>query len=960
MKSSAPPTAEELDRVAVLCAREENRAYFFDRLQNPDWIAPLAKRGFFDDPSGPVPAGEPGYVRFPPWPEGRYLVRMAALAPTQVASILASANISENPVVTRLFLEAAGSLPHTQLRQISQNVREWVTAPYPDHFADEAAVVIVHLLEAGEVSVGLDVIASLLEVQPDPRRVQKAAASDSPLRPTPEAAARFSEWIYERVLEQILGPAVDSAGLDAVRLFASLLDDAMRLGRWEDETSNEADSSYIWRPAIENHDQNLDTGISNDLVSAVRDAALQHASRGEREVEEVFRELQSRSMLHRRIGLYVLAKIEHGANLVAERLAERDLFDDHRVRHEYAGLLRSRFQDAVPSLRQQVLAWIGEGPNLDDYRHRRTEIEGVEPSTEEITRYADLWRRDRYSFVASHLEGTHAERYRNLVEALGEPDHPDFVSWSTSWSGPESPVAEEELQQRSPQEVLEYLGRWRPEDDSGWHFGPSVEGLGHVLSGVVAARADEFATIAGRFRDVDPTYVRALFSGLETALRQGGEFPWEEPLALASWVVRQPFEPDEEVEDRDKDPGWRWSRREIASAIRTGLTEKVNRIPFELRNLVWGIIERLTTDPNPSPDHEARYGGDNMDPLTLSINTNRGTAMHAVVDYALWCRRELETRNEDVSPGFDLMPEVREVLEAHLEPDEESSLAVRAVYGRWLPWLILLDEAWTAEHLAMIFPDEPDGSVFADTAWSTYITWCSPYDSALRTLRKQYEDAVLRVPSDKRAGVFGRVTIDSKLGEHLVTFYWRNLLERDLLDQYFERAGDDIAAQVVDFVGRALRNTTGEVSAPVLRRIESLWEWRFSVARTDPDAHRLELRAFGNWFASGKLNEAWGLAVLERTVELAGAPTLGHLVAERLVAVASRDPVSAARVFARMIERPEREWDYVGWRDEARAVVGLAVASGDPDASEHAREIVDFYVRRGELEFRDLLRGPTS
>lgn len=960
MKSWALPTAEELDRVAVLCAREENRAYFFDRLENPNWVAPLAERGFFDNPPPPVPAGEPGYVRFPPWPEGRYLARMAALAPEQVASTIKTIGISENPTVTRLLLEAAASLPQGHLRQLSQSVRNWITAPYPDHFADEAVVVIVHLLEAGAVSDALAVMASLLEVQPDPRLAQKATSSDSPFRPTPEPAARFSEWVCQRVLEQVLAPTIDYAGLDAIRLLAGLLDDVLRMSRWEDEAAPKDDSSYIWRPAIEDHAQNLDTGIKNVLVAAVRDALLRHAARGEDEATDVVRELESRSTLHRRIALYVLTNIEHGVDLVVERLEKRELFDNHRIRHEYAALLRVRFPEVDESLRQQVLAWIEAGPNLDDYRRRRTEIDGIAPSEDIVRRYGDLWRRDRYSFVASHLEGTPAARYQALVRALGEPEHPDFISWSGSWSGPESPVTQDELLKRSPEEVIEYLQHWRPTDDSGWHFGPSIDGLGSVLSGVIAARPQEYSRIAERFRELDPTYVRALFSGFETALRQSAAFSWEGPLRLANGVANQQFEPDVEVDDRDRDPGWRWCRRQIASLIRSGLTEKANRIPFHLRDLVWVSIERLTGDPNPSPDHEARYGGDNMDPLTLSINTNRGTALHAVVEYALWCHRELEKNDEDTSVGFELMPEVREVLETHLDRTKETSLAVRAVYGRWLPWLLLLDEGWAVEHLPLIFPDERDATDFADTAWSTYIAWCPPYDSAFRALRSQYEAAIQRVPSGQKARPLGTADIDSKLGEHLVTFYWRSLLDRELLDKYFERASDDIAGQVVEFVGRALRDTPGEVSTPVLRRIESLWEWRFSVGEIDPEAHRLELRAFGSWFAAGKLDDAWALPTLERVVDLVGAPTLGHLVAERLVEVASQDLVAAVRIFARMIEHPEHDWDYVGWRDEAKAIVKLALASGDHEAIERGREIADSYVRRGELEFRDLVRGPSS
>ena len=209
-------------------------------------------------------------------------------------------------------------------------------------------------------------------------------------------------------------------------------------------------------------------------------------------------------------------------------------------------------------------------------------------------------------------------------------------------------------------------------------------------------------------------------------------------MTLAEYVVSQPFEPDEEVPDLDRDPGWRWCRREVASLMRTGFSDRANRISHIHRERAWLVIERLLHDPNPSPEHEQRYGGDNMDPFTLSINTNRGTAMHAVIEYGLWVRRELEAAGEDVSVGLASMPEVREALDAHLDPHVDPSFAVHAVYGRWLPWLLLLDEVWVRDRRPALLPSEPL-ETYRDVVWATYISWCSPYDSAFRTLRSDYE-----------------------------------------------------------------------------------------------------------------------------------------------------------------------------------------------------------------------------
>jgi hypothetical protein len=954
MRSWAPPTAEELDRLAVLCARPENRAYFFDRLENPNWVHDLARRGFFANPPAPVPAEEPGYVRFPPWPEGRYLARVAAEAPAAVVSVLQSIPTSENSTVARLLFRTLADLPDEHVARLADKAREWVGAPFADHFAEEAAAASLRLLASGATGAALDLVAQLLEVRPDPRRAEKASAADSPLRVSPEAAARFSEWEYGRVLTRLVDPMVDATGLDAVRLLAGLLDDALRLSRWEDEEDRD-DYSYIWRPAIEDHEQNSDSGIRGLLVSAVRDAAIRHATRHPEELEATILMLESGSTVLRRIALHVLGSIANGADLASARMADRGLFDDYRVRHEYAALLRARFGELDAAGQSEVLSWIEAGPDLDEYRQRRTEIDGAPPTQEDVARYADHWRRDRYSFVDRYLDQDASARYRELVGIVGEPEHADFVSWSSGWVGAESPATAAELAERSVVAVIDYLRRWRPDDDARRGFGPSIEGLGRVFSEVVAGRATDFADVASNLVDLDPTYVREFLSGLESALREGVTFSWAEPLALAVTVVQHPFEPDMEVPDRERDPGWRWCRRQIGSLLRSGLTDKPNRVPFDLRSTTWNVIRRLTEDPNPSAEHEARYGGDNMDPLTLSINTNRGTAMHAVVEYALWCRRELGSLGEDVLRGFELMPEVAEVLDRHLHPEVEASLAVRAVYGRWLPWLLLLDEVWTIERLPLLFPYRENGA-FAETVWDTYVAWCPPYDSAFRALEEQYRAAIDRVPSNRKAGSFGHDSVDSKLGQHLMTFYWRRLIDREVLERYFARADDQLAADVMGFVGRALRDTAGALSASVSERMRDLWEWRFSETAPQSEAHTLELRAFGAWFASGKLDDRWALDALERSVELVGAPTLGHLVAERLVEVSQRNPIAAVRVFARMVERPEHEWDYVGWRDEAKAIVEAALASREAEAEEPAATVVDFYVRRGELDLRALTR----
>jgi hypothetical protein len=953
MKSWAEPTADDIRRVQTLAGRPENRAYFFDRLDNPLWVRPLAAAGFFAEPPEPVPAGEPGYVRFPPWPEGGYLVRVAPTAPDAVAEVLRGIGRSGNPTVTRLLLDALVALPDTFFRQAAAALTSWLETPFSDHFDDEAAAAITRLLHDGSISVALDAAKRILALEPDTRLAEKAAA-DVPIPPRPQPSARMSDWHYERILARIGDALADAAGIRAVEFMSSLLEDALRLSAWDDDGVDAG--TEIWRPAIEDHAQNSRSGVGDALVSATKDVAVRVAHSDEGTLAEVINALESRTLLHRRIALHVLAVSSAGKALVDAHIGSRPLFDDYRVRHEYAALLRNRFLDASEGTRAAVLSWISDGPEVDDYRRRRARLDGEPPSDEDVDHYVRRWRRDWLSFVANHLDSVLSDEYRGLVKDLGEPDHPDFTSWSSSWDGPESPLSGEELAQRRIQDVFSYLRSWRPQQDSWRQFGPSIDGLGRALSEDVKARPDVYASLAQTAGDLDPTYVTSIFSGLESALREGASIEWGGPLALAHLVVSRPFELDEEPSGRDRDPGWRWCRREVASILRAGFSDRPNRIPFAERDRAWSIIERLLRDPNPSPEHEQRYGGENMDPLTLSLNTNRATAMHAVVEYALWVHRELEGRGEDLSSGFTWMPEARDALDVHLDLDLEPSLAVRAVYGRWLPWLLLLDEAWVRDRHDVLLPGAPFETV-RDVVWVTYVSWCPPYDSVFRMLRADYEAAVRRVPSGIAAGTFDHESADAKLGEHLVTFFWRGLAEVELMDEFFIRASDDLAANVMEFVGRSLHNTTGDVPESVERRIEELWDRRLAVAETDPDTHEAEVRTFGMAFASAKLDSEWALANLERAVGLAGAPKLGQWVVERLVDLAESRPGPVTKLLADMLDRPENEWDHVGWRDEARRIVDVAVSTGDASAVENARSIVDHYVRRGELDFRELLRS---
>lgn len=943
------PAPSEADVTAALArlGQPQQRAYFFDRLDNPLWVAPLRKAHAFSTPPDPIAVDD--QVSFPPWPEGEYLTRMAAEVPDDVTAILKQLEGNDNPLAARVLLQAAVALPDTHLPDVLPTAPGWFRTPYADWYVEPAVTLITRTFELGHEKAALKLARSLLAVQPDPRMEEKRENSEGDVfRPSLEPSSRLTDWEYQRGLSQLIPGAARLAGGGLARLLSSLLTDALRHSKWEDEERDSSEYSMIWRPAIEDHTQNHDRDVRDTLISGLRDVAFTVIDNEPGMHDEIVELLMRGSKLHQRIGLHILSKTTGGLNTVTERLRDPEFLNDYRFTHEIAQVLDGRWNDLDETTQHAVLAWIEEG---DVARHRQLveESDGTPPADEALQQHKAIWQRDKYSFIARHLTGTHLERYNAVRGEFGEPSHADFETWMDSWSGTTGPVEQTDLEGWPIGELVTYLRTWEPTGMRTWPPGPTIEGLANTLQIVATERAAEFARHAAEFVDVDPTYIRALFDAFESAQKNEVELDWGPILTLARSVADREFEPDVQEPDRDRDPGYRWVRRHVSSAIQAGLRDQPNAIGWEHREQVWVVIERLTGDPNPTPEHEKQYGGDNMDPLMLSLNTNRPTALNTVVEYGLWCRRHLIAAGTTEPTAGDHFGEILRVLDRHLDVRTDPSLATRAVYGRWYAWLLLLDEPWATGRAEAVFGPVDTADEHGQAGWDTYIVRTAPYDSSYRVLRRWYERAVKALPDEDPERIDPVRSPWQKLGEHLTSFAWRGHDDTGLAEQYFDRATDGLAGSVTSFIGRTLSNTT-ELPTTIGARIQAHWEHRIGSIRANPDEHQAELRAFSTWFTSNKLDPQWSLGYFEEAVALAGAPRHAKSALERL-AEEDIDPVVAVQLLAVIVERATDPWEHMIWREPAKAI--LARASGLPGTRDATRSVIDYFVRTGDQSFRE-------
>lgn len=160
-----------------------------------------------------------------------------------------------------------------------------------------------------------------------------------------------------------------------------------------------------------------------------------------------------------RIALHLLhVFLEAAPSLVADHLTDRAGFDEPGLRHEYALLSRDQFTHLSPDNQATILRWIDAGPDLEHFKVSYEERTGNPLSHEEGQKHADHWRLRRLAPMRGALPPEWKHRYDELVAELGEPEHPEFVSYTTGGSfASTSPKSPEDLGSMSVEEIVGYL-----------------------------------------------------------------------------------------------------------------------------------------------------------------------------------------------------------------------------------------------------------------------------------------------------------------------------------------------------------------------------------------------------------------------------------------------------------------------------------------------------------------------
>jgi hypothetical protein len=925
--------------------------YFFDNLSSPAWLEPLSREGFFKEPVKPEREGD--YVRIAIWPESRYLVRMSGIAGAQekVLEITLGIPDSENSRVHDDIAAVALSLPPALAAKLVPQLSRYTESPIKLLLAEKIADLIPHLARGRQGKAALQLAAAALALAPDPR----SGGDDDSRRRIAEPQSRFEDWYYARIIHKALPALLEAVGLETVDLFCGLLDDAARLSFREEERGDE-DYFYIRQPAIEQGAGRND--VASGLLSATRDAAVQVISEDPTKFDALMKILrQHKWTSFRRLELHISRVfLKQGLPVAEQTFKDATILDNPSLSHEAVLLLKESFAHLRGETQQNILAWMDTGLPEE---HVRQVLEFIkEPVTDEkLAQIKSVRRRDRFAILEGQLPESYQRKYEALIAELGPPDSPEGLPIRTFGQiGAQSPKSPKELATMTVDEVIGYLASWKAGND---FFAPTPDGLGSALTSTVSERPAEFVAVASQFKTLDPTYARAFFAGVTSALKSGVKLDWKHILELATWVGAQP----RAIAGRKgglmvADPDWGWTRDSIIDLLNAGFLGDEERLPYEYRALAWGALTPLTNDPYPSLEDEQ---GERFDPSFVSINSTRGRALFAVMEYARWVRRCDHGRKspEGTPVSLALMPEVREILDRHLDTNQEPTLTIRSVYGHALSSLASLDWEWFRGNIERILPLGKGDSAYFNAAWESFVVFNQPYDTLLRELKPAYRKAIADINAPRT--MQSPASPDNSLGDHLMVYYWRGHLalegEDRLLEDFYAHASGSVRAHAMWFVGRSVGGWDDTAPPEVFERLRSLMERRLRVVEqsTSPAPFAKELAGFGWWFIADKFGDAWSIRTLLSVLRFTKAIDGGMDVVKLLARLASQYPVECVVCLDLMVQGDRDNWVLVGVEAEAQKTIKAALDSRQHDAVMAARRLVELLIARGQYGFRSLL-----
>lgn len=614
----ASPDKELINTAILSLSSPEHRRIFFNGLNNPYWVAPLNREGYFVN-CAPVTIDS-----YEAWPEGKYLLRMSSHVPEDVKRVLEEMLDLHIPAVTHTAIECLPHLPEDLVKSIEKEIISQIKSKIVASLTlDDIEALCAHMSELIKGTEkrkkrGSSLFFLMFDAYDSGDGTVQGHRS--------ELVSNVPSYFYNEFVMSALKDADNSTKARLIKRLAKNYDKRMCSKKGAFPESLE---SHYYRAEIAKADPYSNHVLGDALIDTYRDLLVNECFGNATILDDAW---QTDSVLVRRVALYALGchiandadgKLSHNDSylILAQSIVDDALnligtFDPELFPFLEACFLWSgaivfdNLYEGIPFFRSQMYEKAASRQPLDSYESDNNKAYA--------DNYADI---EEYRLLCLIGEKHIPASLRNLFEKhrneFGNISFSSRIGPSVTVSFEfASPLDAQELLAIPTAELVKILHEWEPERDG--FDAPSRYGLSIQLYEASARNPEIASGVLSKLASSETEYISRLLLGIDRAMDSDMPAPIEEILlSIEKWL------------DEDQ-PNYGL----LASGIRIMVRAiQKNRCNEELTSRISRIFEKAFYLPGIVED-EAKWSN-NLERMTeVAQNALRPSVLIAIVKSA--------------------------------------------------------------------------------------------------------------------------------------------------------------------------------------------------------------------------------------------------------------------------------------------------------------------------------------
>ena len=913
--------AEERDLLYRVQTKPELQPFFFRKLKGLHWFDPLLENHFLDPDRNPkpIPTNEEGYVSVPHWIVTDYLVKIseglsdatneqyAVKMMNLIRRITLYAQIEgfSNFRTWWQFAKILNNIPAHIISLEDLNLIDyWLNDPYETALAaEELGSIWLPALLKNLNEHSRNLALKLLEIL---LKVNILGTEDSSKEN--KAILRLNFWMAKKIIPMVAKLSGEYLGIDAINLFKDRLVFSLK------QCENDKWSS-IWRPAIEEHEQNRTRNEANEiLLDAFRDCLMGFFDHNPTKASEyVLSLLDCPFQLIKRVSIFAIERKFSFFKSKVDLVLSSEYFQDN-YRHETWNLLHQHFIDFNPIQKSKVIEII---QGLKSVRDNGKSEDG-----------STAYKRVIWLSSIKDCNSEACELYNKYTNITGvEPEHPDFSSYiSFTWMEDKAPFSIEHLMSLNIDDLADTLNNY---EDPGQFSEINLEGLVKVFKDVAKTKAHEYYIELDKFLKCDFAFVYPLLESYRELWNEKKSLPWDD---VWIHIIESYLELLNQVDF--------WTEAKSSG-----------KNPFVAnRNSVLNAICKLVEDGTRSDDHAFNPNLlpkakqilvnilDNQpgtkfrpqcDAVIESLSSARGQCLQALINHSLYYCRIMKNENLEQAWG-----QYKDIYNAELKRADQGEIEFITLSAMYIQNFIFMSKEWVEENLPNIF------DVSKYNKWLCAIQGYANSNIIGKTLYSYLKEkgCFLKALDDNNL----QDRVKEKFVQYIVTTYL--LGDEDINDsesliaKLINRRINEEIHQFIWYIWASNKKVDNEIKD----KIFELWARLLEVIDfSNIDGKKLA-SLLCNWIVYiDEINTKTELYLL-KIAPFVDVEHNTHNFTCNLARLSAKQPIQVQKIWLKMLE--SYSYDYPG---EGIKTILRNLINHSPEGKRKAKEVIDAYLKYG-------------